>query len=276
MRRILSCIPAAMILAASSALIAGDLPPWSDSHGTGEPTIVLLHGAGSDRSLWDLVLPALTEAHRVVRVELPGHGASPMIPEITVKEAARAVDRALERERVERALLVGHSYGAWVVLEEAVARPKRVSAVAVLDMGSYTPQDSARNASLERYIQERYPSLINAIFMVMSENPVECDSAVAKALRVPREVLTAYLRDSWRIDLRPRIRNLKTPIHFIATEGSWPAAQPWENARPRFGYVTAGPVEGYRIAGSGHLLMRDRPDTLAALLLGIAGKLPRR
>ena len=193
---------AVLLLLAGSLLFAGDVPPWSDSTGKGEPTIVLLHGAGSDRNLWDLVLPALSASHRVVRVELPGHGASPMLEAITVKAVARAVDQALEKQHVERALLVGHSYGAWVALEEAVAKPKRVAAVAVIDMGSYTPQDTARTAALERYIQERYPSLVRAIFEVLSQRPAESDSAVIQALRVPREVMVAYLRDAWRTDLR--------------------------------------------------------------------------
>ena len=112
MRRIPSLIPAMIFAFAASALLAGDLPPWSDAQGKGEPTIVLLHGAGSDRSLWDLVLPTLAKTHRVVRVELPGHGASPMIGAITVKEVAKAVDQALERQHVERAILVGHSSSA--------------------------------------------------------------------------------------------------------------------------------------------------------------------
>lgn len=276
MRRILSPLLAACFLVSSSALLAGDLAPWSGSQGKGDPVIVLLHGAGTDRSLWDLVVPALSERHRVVRVELPGHGASPMIGEITVKEVARAVEKALERERVEHAVLVGHSYGAWVALEEAVANPKRAAAVAVIDMGSYTPQDSARTAALGRYIEERYPSLVRAIFEVMSTDPVESDSAVVQALRVPREVLSAYLRDAWRTDLRDRIREMETPIHVIAAESSWPITQPWERARHRFGYMTAGTAEGYRVLGSGHLMMRDRPDTLAALLLKIADGLPKR
>lgn len=276
MRRILSPILAACFLLASSALFAGDLIPWSDSQGKGDPAIVLLHGAGTDRSLWDLIVPALSEKHRVVRVELPGHGASPMIGEITVKEVARAVDKALEREHVERALLVGHSYGAWVALEEAVANPKRAAGVAVIDMGSYTPQDSARTAALGRYIDERYPSLVRAIFEVMSANPVEADSAVEQALRVPKEVLSGYLRDAWRTDLRDRIRETEIPIHVIAAEGSWPVTQPWERARHRFGYMTAGTAEGHRVLGSGHLVMRDRPDTLATILIDIAKALPKR
>ncbi len=276
MRRIPSLIPAMIFALAASALFAGDIPPWSDAQGKGEPTIVLLHGAGSDRSLWDLMLPTLAKTHRVVRVELPGHGASPMIAAITVKDVARAVDQALERQHVEQAILVGHSYGAWVALEEAVAHPKRAAAVVVIDMGSYTPQDSARTAALGRYIEERYPSLVRAIFEVMSTNPAESDSAVEQALRVPRKVLSAYLRDAWRTDLRDRIRELEIPIHVIAADGSWPVTQPWERARHRFGYMTMGTAEGHRIPGSGHLIMRDQPDSLAALLLKIAKDLPKR
>lgn len=276
MRRIRVFLAPALLLLSSSLLFAGDLNLWSDSTGKGDPTIVLLHGAGSDRNLWDLVVPQLSRTHRVVRVELPGHGASPMLPEITVKRVAEVVDRALEKEKVEQAVLVGHSYGAWVALEEAVSRPKRVAAVVAIDMGTYTPQDTARTASLEKYLAERYPQLIRAIFEVLSVKPEESDSAVVQALRLPPEVMISYLRDAWRTDLRERIRKLETPVHLIATEASWPVTQPWERARNRFGYMTAGTVEGYRVPDTGHLMMRDRPDTLAALVLDIAGKLPKR
>ncbi|HSQ60857.1 MAG TPA: alpha/beta hydrolase [Acidobacteriota bacterium] len=250
--------------------LAGDAPPWSDEQGGGEPTIVLLHGLGADRHVWDLVAPRLAKAHRVVRVELPGHGASPALRTVSVKEAARAVDRALSGRRVEKAVIVGHSYGAWIALEGAVAKPKRTAAVVVLDMGSYTPADSTRIASLETYLKERYPSLIRVIFETMSEDRTEADSAVALALRVPADVLSAYFRDSWRTDLRPRIRDLTVPVHVIAASGTWPASQPWEVARRHFGYETKGPVHGYRVENSGHLIMRDQPDTLVALIERIA------
>lgn len=263
-------------LALASAAVAGDAPPWSDATGTGEPTIVLLHSAGSAPSVWDLLLPALTEKHRVVRVELPGHGASPMIPDLNVRGVARAVDRALELRKVRRALLVGHAYGGWVALEEAAAHPERAAAVAVIDMGTYTPLDTARTASLEYHLKERYANLIKVIYEVMSLNPTEGDSAVELALRVPPDVLAAYLRDSWRTDLRARVKNLKTPVHVIATTSTWPASQPWERAKIALGYETAGPVEGIRIGGSGHLVMRDKPDSLAVVLEGIADALPKR
>src|SRR5512147_2342578 len=261
--RLLLRLAAGIALLLASAVVAGDAPPWSDVTGTGEPTIVLLHSAGSDPAVWDLVLPALAASHRVVRVELPGHGASPALREVSVKEVARAVDRALELKKVEHALLVGHAYGGWVALEEAAAHPKRAAAVAVIDMGTFTPQDTARTAALELHLKERYANLIRVIYEAMSVNPAESDSAVDTALRVPHDVLIAYLRDAWRTDLRPRIRGLKTPVHLIAASTTWPPSQPWERVKAALGYETAGPVEGVRIGETGHLIMRDQPDSLA-------------
>ena len=276
MRRSFAALVPGLLLVAASVLVAGDLPPWTDSNGTGDPTIVLIHSAGSDRSVWDLVMPTLVAHHRVVRVELPGHGASPAIAAVSVKSVAAAVDRALEKEHVERALLVGHSYGGWVALEEAVAHPKRAAAVVVIDMGAFTPRDSVRTATLEGHLKERYTSLIPIMFQVMALNPVEADSAVALAMRTPQPVLSAYLRDAWRTDLRPRIRSLKTPIHVVTAEATWPASQTWETMMDHLGYRTAGPVTGYRVSGAGHLVMRDQPDTLAAILERIAASAPKR
>jgi pimeloyl-ACP methyl ester carboxylesterase len=277
-RAVLLAAPLAATFALSLAVLAaaGDAPPWSDATGTGEPTIVLLHSAGSGPSVWDLLLPELSEKHRVVRVELPGHGASPAIRDVSVKEVARAVDRALEARKVEGALLVGHSYGGWVALEEAVAHPKRAAAVAMIDIGSYTPPDTARTANLEQHLKEHYPNLIRLIYESMSVSPVESDSAIAQAMRVAPDVLSAYLRDAWRTDLRRRIRGLKTPIHVIVASSAWPASQPWERVKTVLGYETAGPVTGVRISETGHLIMRDRPDSLAAVLVGIADALPKR
>lgn len=260
----------ALLPLAAETLDAADALPWSDSEGSGQPTIVLIHGAGADRSVWDFVAPVLAKSHRVVRVELPGHGASPAIKQVSVKEVARAVDRALDRERVERAVLVGHSYGAWVALEEAVARPKRAVAVVAIDIGTFTPSDTARIANLERHLKERYASLVRVIFETMSEDPVESDSAVAHALRVPEPVLSGYLRDAWRNDLRPRIRSLRTPVHVITGSATWPASASWEQAKVRLGYVTAGPVEGHRLPLGSHYLMRDQPDSLSALIEKVA------
>lgn len=52
---------------------------WHETAGVG-PDLVLLHGWGMNAAVWQPLLPGLQERFRVTRIELPGHGGSPVIP----------------------------------------------------------------------------------------------------------------------------------------------------------------------------------------------------
>lgn len=270
----------AVALALAGALLA---PEARSDHpglaltkgGSGEPTLVLIHGIGMDRSAWDRVAPRLEARHRVVSVELPGHGASAPLSKISVRAIAEELDRTLRRENVERAVLVGHSYGGLVALEEAAANPRRVRGVVSIDLGTYVNADSERIANLVDLIEERYPLFIQGVFPPMVRDPSQIDSVMTKAFRISPATMAGYFRDVWSTDLRPRIRSVKTPILLILTHTTWPTRESWEDARKRLGYETAGPVTPRRIAGSGHLVPLDQPDSLATAILEFASTLKK-
>src|SRR6202011_1188956 len=90
---------------------------YHDSGGAGAP-VVLLHGFPLDRTVWDEQLPALTAAGaRVIRVDLRGCGESEPSDGPALMEAlAGDVAGVLDALHVERAALVGHSIGGYVVL----------------------------------------------------------------------------------------------------------------------------------------------------------------
>ena len=78
------------------------------------PPIVLLHGIGMDRSVWDPVVPLLATTHEVVAVDLPGFGASaPLEREPSVEALADAV----EALGLDRPLVAGNSLGGGIALE---------------------------------------------------------------------------------------------------------------------------------------------------------------
>jgi pimeloyl-ACP methyl ester carboxylesterase len=245
------------------------------SSGQGEPTLVLIHGAGQDRHMWDRVTPLLETKHRVVRVDLPGHGESPQVTPFSLKEVASALDRTLDREKVKKAVLVGQSYGAWVALEEAAAHPSRASGIVPIDLPTYILADSERIGNLEMLLRDRYPVFVAGVFQQMSKDTSQVDSVVTRAEAVPRDVMSAYFRESWHMDLRPRIKKVKQPIMVVLTDDSWPAAESWSSARKRLGYETAGPAIGKRFNGSGHLVPLDQPDSLAAAILDFSATVPR-
>ena len=243
--------------------------------GTGAQTLVLIPGLGQDRAIWDRVAGRLEERFRIVIVELPGHGASGSIPKVSVTAVADAVDRALKSRKVKGAILVGHSYGGLVALEEAASHADRAAGVISIDIATYAAFDSERVANLEEVMKDRYPIFVHSVFGPMTIDPGESDSLIAMASRVPRDVLTEYFRDVWSEDLRPRIRNLKAPILFVATEATWRPAESWTSARKRLGYETAGPAIGRRILDSGHMIQIDQPDSLAFAIAEFAETLKK-
>ncbi len=105
-----------------------------------QPSIVFLHGAGMDHSVW--VLQTRYFAHRgfsVAAPDLPGHGRSGGDALISIEALADWVPRLLEALGVERTSLVGHSMGSLVSLDCAARHPDSVERVALLGAAPKMP-----------------------------------------------------------------------------------------------------------------------------------------
>ncbi|MCA1827766.1 MAG: alpha/beta fold hydrolase [Myxococcales bacterium] len=106
-------------------------------YGHGPRAIVLVHGLLMDGSMFEKVAPPLAErGHRVIVVDLPGHGASDQPHDMgaySMTAYGRDVIALLDHLGLETAVIGGTSLGANVGLEAAVAAPERVRAL-VLEM----------------------------------------------------------------------------------------------------------------------------------------------
>lgn len=97
--------------------------------------IVLIHCFSCSIDWWDGMLPRLEADHRVVAVDLLGHGGSEKPGSgYTPENQAKLVAEALEELEVEDAEVVGHSLGGSVSVALAEAAPQRVDRVAIIDM----------------------------------------------------------------------------------------------------------------------------------------------
>lgn len=97
------------------------------------PTIVFIHGAQEDHSVW--VLQTRYFAHHgfgVLAVDLPGHGRSQGPALKSVEEMADWILALLDAASVQQAMLVGHSMGSLIALEATARAPQRVSRLALL------------------------------------------------------------------------------------------------------------------------------------------------
>jgi pimeloyl-ACP methyl ester carboxylesterase len=93
-----------------------------------KPTVVFIHGVINDHSVWALQSRYLANhGWNVLAVDLPGHCKSEGEAPASVEEAADFVAALLDAAGVQRAALVGHSWGSLIALEAASRLKERVS-----------------------------------------------------------------------------------------------------------------------------------------------------
>ncbi|MEU1894852.1 alpha/beta fold hydrolase [Streptomyces pristinaespiralis] len=98
------------------------------------PTVVLLHSGVCDRRMWDLQWQSLADAgYEVVRCDFRGFGETPA--ETGPYSDADDVLELLDTLGIDRATLIGSSYGGKVALELAGRRPERAAALMLLCAG---------------------------------------------------------------------------------------------------------------------------------------------
>jgi pimeloyl-ACP methyl ester carboxylesterase len=97
------------------------------------PTVVFVHGAANDHSVWALQSRYVAHHGRnVLAVDLPGHGRSGGTALASVEAIADWVPALLDAADVSAAALVGHSLGSLAVLAAAARHPGRVTQIALV------------------------------------------------------------------------------------------------------------------------------------------------
>ncbi|MGW0706251.1 alpha/beta fold hydrolase [Streptomyces sp. NPDC002643] len=117
------------------------------------PPLLLLHGAGRTLADWAAVAPLLTHHHRVIAVDLRGHGHSPSglwnLPAVLGD-----IETVLKRYDIPGALLVGHSLGGMLAAQYAIEHPDSTPGVVNLDGFGWGRPDQYTGLD-QAYVAER-------------------------------------------------------------------------------------------------------------------------
>ncbi|MFV0307814.1 MAG: alpha/beta fold hydrolase [Desertimonas sp.] len=92
-----------------------------ERHGTHGAPVVLVHGITESRRTWDPILDRLGRDHRVLALDLPGHGGSPPAADGDALTLAAAVHDTVTHVGFDDPTLIGHSFGGVVVTAYAAA-----------------------------------------------------------------------------------------------------------------------------------------------------------
>ena len=115
-----------------------------------EPAVVLVHGAGGDRTVWQLQTRWIAHhGYRAAAVDLPGHGGSEGPALKSIEEMGEWVARATEALGLAPAHLVGHSMGTFVVLEAAAQRSEAARSLVLLGTARAMPVHPALQSAAD-------------------------------------------------------------------------------------------------------------------------------
>ena len=249
--------------------------PYTEA-GSGE-AVILLHAGIADRTMWDEHLGWLAQAgFRAIAVDLPGFGEAPAPPGQNADW--EDVLRTLRDLDLERAAIVGNSFGAAVALRVAAVAPAAVEAMALISppIPGLEPSprlraaweaeeaaleagdvEAAVNAVVEAWTLPDAPDALRQRVAAMQRRAFELQLAAPDASEAP-DPLEGHPEVLERLAVRTLTAAGEHDMRdFI--EGAQQLAQTLPDAR----YVT--------IAGAGHLAPLEAPEAFEALLLEFLG-----
>jgi pimeloyl-ACP methyl ester carboxylesterase len=233
------------------------------------PQIVLLGPAGATRRFvapLAAAIRALDGDADVLAPMLPGRGEEPGPACESVEESAAWLERALAARRIDRALLVGHSYGGAIAIETALRGAVRVDALVLVSTGARLPVHPAvmavvREHALGEAGEEEDGTMPEALLAAVS--------AVLEGIseRSGGDIAGASVVADWtatsRFDARERVGALALPVAVLVGEDD--LLTPPSYGRDLETRIAGATLEIVR--GAGHLLPVDAPERVARAVL---------
>jgi 3-oxoadipate enol-lactonase len=231
------------------------------------PAVLLVHALGLDWRMWEPVMAALSAGRRVFAYDIRGHGLAAGSPTpFTMADTAADLIGVLDALGLDRAHVVGLSYGGGIAQTAAVAHPERFASLSLLattDHPFAAFEDRARRAEVDGMAAQVVPSLTRWF------TPAAL-AADGWAVRYARErVLRGNPVDwagAWRafqtLDVRGKLGGFATPVLVLA--GGVDASTTPEIMRS---ISAAVPGSRYReLPDTPHMQTLERPDLVAAAL----------
>lgn len=242
-------------------------------------TLMLLHGLGSSSADWTFQLPEFERRHRVILIDLPGHGRSPLPARRPgIEDMAGALEAALDALTAPRVHALGLSLGGCVALALALRAPARVHSLTLVNAFARLRPAGLRGAArmaVRLALLAAAPMRVVAAHVAggLFPHPEQRDlylSAVASLSGTSRAGYLAGVRALARFDARHRLAAVRCPTLVVAGAADRTVPLPAQEALARA-------IPGARLAvvpGSGHATPIDQPEVFNRLALEFIASIP--
>lgn len=231
----------------------------------GTAPALLIHGAGASSAIWMMAMSRIARAAHAVAIDLPGHGPSPA-PEggaaaLSIAGYRDAAGMLAGTLCLGASVLVGHSMGALVAIEAALAWPDKVRGLVLCGAA---PKLAVRDEllALIREDHAAVPAWMAEHGLSPSAKPAVRRGFVAAGIVTPGDVTLADFEAVRATDLRDRVRSLTCPIVWL------------DGADDRIAQPTdERPGEVRTLAGVGHLVPVEAPGAVAEAVTAMSARL---
>ncbi len=259
-------IPVLLVAFLASPLAAAtDLAYKKEGKG---PGVVLIHAIGGSREAWADISKRLRTNHTVLSVDLPGHGESAVLP---LKEGAADLDgigaeiaKLIRKVKIEPALLAGHGIGGAIAIRVALADPKAVRGIILVD-SSLTPFSKAYTDDLEKDLDANASAAITEFIGDLCNGDVQKGKLVKEALKVPVSVLKTYAKALGKDTLAGRGAAIKVPVALFASPRLIPDPNQEKESLRQLGLDSLSKLTVSYFVNAKHWIMWDDPDTFEIL-----------
>lgn len=228
------------------------------------PAVLLLHSCGGSLEHFGAQLAHLRTARRAVAVDLPGHGGSALPPDEPVGFAAFAGELAtlMDRLRLDRAVVVGHSMGGSVAVALAAAHPQRVAGLMLLDPsadGRSLPAEMTAPFMAALRDEATYWPTLEGYYapMVQGSAPAVRQLVLGDLRRAAPRVVIAAFDELLRFDPATPLRNYRGP--------KWSLITPL-NEEPGSLQNLDPTLRAVKIDGTSHWPHLDKPEEVNAVI----------
>jgi pimeloyl-ACP methyl ester carboxylesterase len=185
-----------------------------DDIGTGDPVVVLLHGLFGNRTYYAAQAQHLAARHRVLNIDLRGHGESDVPDEgYSLDVFADDVIRVCAEAGVGRAVFCGHSFA--VALKVAVRRPELAAGLVLLDGAVLLPETERKTqAGFAQVLETDYwrDALLGFFGSIAAGAAQRVRADIAAA---PRVYAAPMMRDIAASDLAAELAAVRCPLMYV-------------------------------------------------------------
>ena len=239
--------------------------------GKGEP-VVLLHGFGEDRTVWDTLVPSLQDNYKLIIPDLPGSGESTILKKdrILMIDFAHCLKAILDKEKIKKCTLIGHSMGGYITMAFAEKYPESLKAYGLFSSTAVADSEEKKETRTKAisFIKENgteafLKTALPNEFADIKKSKKLIDQLLEKGKNFEPKALTQYYRAMMsRPDRSSVLKRSTVPVLFIF--GQYDNLIPLEDGMK----LTTLPEQAHVhvLKNSGHMGMLEEPKESAKIL----------